>query len=105
MIRFIWLAFVTGMIALFVAIAVLQEKTGIRLPLFRLFERGDIHACNEQDRVGHVIFDPHGTDLPPGPPRALVRADPVGMLHHGTLGESCLQRLQQGDQIVRVDQF
>ena len=29
-------AFVTGMIALFVAIAVLQEKTGIRLPLFRL---------------------------------------------------------------------
>ncbi len=29
-------AFVTGMIAIFVAIAVLQEKTGIRLPLFRL---------------------------------------------------------------------
>ena len=29
-------AFVTGMIAIFVAIAVIQEKTGIRLPLFRL---------------------------------------------------------------------
>lgn len=29
-------AFVTGLIAIFVAIAVLQEKTGIHLPLFRL---------------------------------------------------------------------
>lgn len=29
-------AFVTGMIAIFVAIAVIQEKTGVHLPLFRL---------------------------------------------------------------------
>ena len=53
-------AFVTGMIAIFVAIAVLQEKTGIRLPLFRLMveenAEGVSPLANSITILGDIAF-------------------------------------------------
>ena len=53
-------AFVTGMIAIFVAIAVIQEKTGIRLPLFRLMveegTEGVSPLANSITILGDIAF-------------------------------------------------
>ena len=50
-------AFVTGMIAIFVAIAVVQENTGIRLPLFHLMVEPNAHGVSPLSESITILGD------------------------------------------------
>ena len=76
------------------------------LELLCLLEPGNIHPCDQQDRIRRIVFNSHGPDMPPSPSsRSFCRRDPVRMLHHFSTREAIPKRLLQRNQIIRVNQL
>ena len=74
------------------------------LLLLGLLILGDIRGGDEHHRIISVMLNLRGTNLPPEPALPAATQDTVGMLHDLSPSESFPQGVQEGVQVIRMDQ-